>query len=83
MGPDLSPQLRAQENKKISLSPNLSGRGKVKIKNKMLREFPSGPVVRTRCSHCCGPGFDPWFKKKKKKRLCSFAFMFKNTENSH
>ena len=23
-------------------------------------KFPSGPVVRTRCFHCRGPGFDPW-----------------------
>ena len=29
------------------------------IKNR-LWEFPGGPVVRTRHSHCQGPGFDPW-----------------------
>ena len=23
-------------------------------------EFPGGPMVRTQCFHCCGPGFDPW-----------------------
>ena len=23
-------------------------------------EFPGGPVVRTPCFHCRGPGFDPW-----------------------
>ena len=24
-----------------------------------LREFSGGPVVRTQCFHCCGPGFHP------------------------
>ena len=23
-------------------------------------DFPGGPVVRTPCSQCRGPGFDPW-----------------------
>ena len=46
---------------------------------KIHREFPSGAVVRTLCSHCQGPGFNPWSrnldltspaaaKKKKKKK---------------
>ena len=25
-----------------------------------IRDFPGGPVVRTRCFHCRGPGLDPW-----------------------
>ena len=24
------------------------------------REFPGGPVAKTPCSRCRGPGFDPW-----------------------
>lgn len=27
---------------------------------KKYREFPGGPVVRTPCFHCLGPGFSPW-----------------------
>ena len=27
---------------------------------KFNEEFPCSPVVRTPCSHCRGPGFDPW-----------------------
>ena len=27
-----------------------------------LGDFPGGPVVGTQCSHCRGPGFDPWFR---------------------
>ena len=23
-------------------------------------DFPGGPVVKTLCSQCMGPGFDPW-----------------------
>ena len=26
----------------------------------ICREFPGGPVVRTRSFHCRGPGFNPW-----------------------
>ena len=26
----------------------------------IFREFAGGPVVRTPCFHCQGPGFDPW-----------------------
>ena len=29
-------------------------------KNRRWREFPGGPVVRTLCFQCRGPGFDPW-----------------------
>ena len=29
-------------------------------KEKVSREFPGGPVVRTLCFHCCGPGFNLW-----------------------
>ena len=29
------------------------------LKKKKLGEFPGGPVVRTWCVYCCGPGFDP------------------------
>ena len=25
-----------------------------------LKDFPGGPVVKTPCSQCRGPGFDPW-----------------------
>ena len=25
-----------------------------------IRDFPGGPVARALCSHCRGPGFDPW-----------------------
>ena len=24
-----------------------------------IRDFPGGPVAKTLCSHCRGPGFDP------------------------
>lgn len=27
-----------------------------------MGEFPAGPVVRTICFHCQGPGFDPWLE---------------------
>ena len=27
-------------------------------------EFPGGPMLRTWCFHCCGPGFDPWLGNK-------------------
>ena len=26
--------------------------------------FPGGPVVRTQCFHCQGPGFNPWSGKQ-------------------
>ena len=29
----------------------------------MDRDFPGGPVVKTPCSQCRGPGFDPWSGK--------------------
>ena len=46
----------------------------------LMGELPGGPVVRTSCSHCWVPGFDPWSgikipqaalhgQKKKKNRL--------------
>ena len=25
-----------------------------------MRDFPGGPVGKTPCSQCRGPGFDPW-----------------------
>ena len=31
-----------------------------KKKNKNQRDFPGGTVDKTLCSHCKGPGFDPW-----------------------
>ena len=31
----------------------------VLVKNLYSREFPGGPLVRTPCFHCRGPGFDP------------------------
>ena len=27
---------------------------------KKPRDFPAGTVVKTPCSQCRGPGFDPW-----------------------
>ena len=27
---------------------------------KLERDFPGGPVVKTLCSQCRGQGFDPW-----------------------
>ena len=27
------------------------------------RDFPGGPVARTLCFQCRGPGFDPWFRE--------------------
>ena len=48
---------------------------------KILGIFSGGPVVRTPCFPCCGPGFNPWSdtkilkaawhsqKKKKKENL--------------
>ena len=26
----------------------------------IIRDFPGGPAVKTPCSQCRGPGFDPW-----------------------
>ena len=42
------------------------------IKGSGLWDLPGGPVVKTPCFHCRGPGFDPWsgnlrFWQKKKK----------------
>ena len=31
----------------------------MKKKKKRARDFPGGPVVRTLCSKCRGPRFDP------------------------
>ena len=25
-----------------------------------MKDFPGGPVAKTFCSQCRGPGFDPW-----------------------
>ena len=48
-------------------------------------EFPSGPVVRTRCFHCGGPGSilgrgtkipqDVWHSQKKKKKELLLIFL--------
>lgn len=27
---------------------------------KVIREFPDSPTAKTPCSHCQGPGFNPW-----------------------
>ena len=46
------------------------------------REFPGGPVVRTLCSQCWGPGFDPWIsqapptKNKRKKHVLDKSCVF-------
>ena len=29
-------------------------------KKKTSGDFPGGPAVKTPCSQCRGPGFDPW-----------------------
>ena len=29
------------------------------ILNSSIRDFPGGPVVKTMCSQCRGPGFNP------------------------
>ena len=34
-------------------------------------KFPGGPVVRTRHSHCRGPGFDPWSGNQDPKGLAA------------
>ena len=41
---------------------NLKKQPHVKILKEDYLDFPSGPVARTRCSQCRGPGFDPWSK---------------------
>ena len=33
----------------------------------MKMEFPGSAVLRALCSHCQGPGFDPWSGELKKK----------------
>ena len=49
------------------------------VYEKILEDFPCGPVVRTPCFQCRGCGFDPWsgnkdptcraaWPKKKKKK---------------
>ena len=30
------------------------------IKKQRCWDFPGGPAVKTLCSHCRRPGFDPW-----------------------
>ena len=42
--------INAQENRSIS----------VQEKEKTLRDFSGGSVVKTLCFHCKGCGFDPW-----------------------
>ena len=32
----------------------------IKKKKKRYKDFPGGPVGKTPCSQCRGPGFDPW-----------------------
>ena len=32
----------------------------VSLFNMISWDFPGGPVVKTLCSQCRGPGFDPW-----------------------
>ena len=29
-----------------------------------LRDFPGGPVGKTPCSQCRGPGFNPWLENE-------------------
>ena len=33
------------------------------------REFPGGPVAKTPCFHCWGPGFDPTSHAVQKKKF--------------
>ena len=30
------------------------------VQDLYTRDFPGGPVGKTPCSQCRGPGFDPW-----------------------
>ena len=30
------------------------------MENRKNRDFPGGPVAKTPCSQCKGPGFDSW-----------------------
>ena len=30
------------------------------LQSKIIWDFPGGPVGKTLCSPCRGPGFDPW-----------------------
>ena len=49
-------------------------------------DFPGGPVIRTRCFHCGGPGFNPWPGRElrsrkprgtaKKKKFHSLVWMY-------
>ena len=36
----------------------------ITTQHQKTREFPGGPVVRTRCFHCCGPGSTPGQRTK-------------------
>ena len=56
-------------------------------KETKIREFPSGPVVRTQCFHCCGPGSIPgqgtqipqaMQYRKKKKNYTGLFFSFRH-----
>ena len=33
---------------------------KILHNNVQTEDFPGGPVAKTPCSQCRGPGFDPW-----------------------
>ena len=33
------------------------------VRNVSAQDFPSGPLAKTLCSQCRGPGFDPWSEK--------------------
>ena len=48
------------ELKKVQLKWKVCYRGSTADLRKQKREFPGGPVVRTPCFHCWGPGFNPW-----------------------
>ena len=30
------------------------------VQKRKVRNFPGGPMAKTPCSQCGGPGFDPW-----------------------
>ena len=36
---------------------------KILHNNVQTEDFPGGPVAKTPCSQCRGPGFDPWLGK--------------------
>ena len=57
-------RLKEKEEKLKSLlmkvEETLKSRFSLKLFFKKMRDFPDSPMVKTPCSHCRGPGLDPW-----------------------